>query len=136
MRAPAAGAPCGDDLGPCAVPASACATGWHVCATSGTFTELTAITAEECHTAAPAGRFLAATSHCANNVGVCEYGPALPCFDAGFCGEPVCCGPGCASSAGCPDGVWSAGTWISASSSDGCGAQPSAQDLGVLCCVN
>jgi hypothetical protein len=135
MRAPAAGAACGDDLGVCAVPASACALGWHVCATSGAFTELAAISADECHGAAASGRFVAASSHC-TSMAVCEYGATLPCFDSGFCSEPVCCGPACYQSPGCPDGVWSAGTWTSAPSSDGCGAQPSAQDLGVLCCLD
>ena len=135
MRAPAEGAACGDDLGACAVPASACELGWHVCATSGAFTELTAISAEACHGAAATGRFLAASSHC-TSTSACQYAAILPCFEAGFCSEPVCCGPDCYPSPGCPDGVWSAGTWTSAPASEGCGAQPSAQGLGVLCCIN
>jgi hypothetical protein len=33
MRSPKNGAPCGNSLGSCAVPANACAVGWHVCGT-------------------------------------------------------------------------------------------------------
>ncbi len=136
MRAPTTGVACGDDLGPCSVPASACAAGWHVCAASGSVAELTQVSAEACHSAAATGRFLAASSHCTNNVDQCEYGPTLPCFDDGWCSEPVCCGAGCANGAGCPDGVWTGGTWVSATNDSGCGAQPGAPDLGVLCCIN
>jgi hypothetical protein len=136
MRAPAAGAACGDDLGVCVVPASACALGWRVCATNGAVTELTAIPADDCHEAAASGRFLAASSHCTNNENLCEYGPTLPCFEAGWCSESVCCGADCSPGAGCPDGVWTGATWTSDELGAGCGAQPSAQDLGVLCCRN
>ncbi len=136
MRAASTGVACGDDLGACAVPASACATGWHVCGASGAISELTALSVDDCHAAAPTGRFLAAMSHCANNVDTCVYGSTLPCYDTGWCSEPVCCGQGCSQGAGCADGVWPAGTQISADDSNGCGGLPSAADLGVLCCRN
>lgn len=135
MRTPATGAACGDDLGACAVPASACATGWHLCGASGAIAELAAVNVDDCHAAAP-GRFIAAISHCANNVDTCVYDSTLPCYDSGWCSEPVCCGAGCSQGAGCMDGVWAAGTRISADDSIGCGALPSATDLGVLCCRN
>lgn len=136
MRAPATGPACGDDLGACVVPASACAPNWHLCGTSGAIAELAAIDVDDCHAAAPAGRFIAAMSHCANNVSLCEYAANLPCFDEGWCSESVCCGASCSVGPGCPDGVWAQATWTFADNSTGCGAQPSAQDLGVLCCAN
>lgn len=136
LRAAATGGPCGDDLGACAVPASACATGWHLCGASGAIAEVAAIAVADCHAAAPTGRFIAALSHCADNTNLCTYDSSLPCYDSGWCSEAVCCGPGCSSGAGCADGIWAGATWISADNGVGCGAQPSAADLGVLCCAN
>ena len=48
LRAPRTGSACGGALQPCASPADACATGWHVCATSGDVSELLAIGPDVC----------------------------------------------------------------------------------------
>jgi hypothetical protein len=57
MRSPKDGVPCGNSLGTCAVPADACAAGWHVCATPpyGPADVSSKITAAEC--AAQPGEF-------------------------------------------------------------------------------
>lgn len=133
LRAPATGAACGDDLGSCAVPADACAAGWHVCGTSGVLAELPAVQPDEC-AAAGTGRFVAAMSHCTNNVDTCEYGPTLPCFDSDFCSEPVCCGSGCVTDQGCLDALWPGATPIATSTGVGCGMFPATLAEGVLCC--
>lgn len=136
LRAPVTGTACGDDLGvACAVPADACQVGWHVCGTSGAVAEIAAIQPTPCMTAG-SGRFVAAMSHCANNVGTCEYAATLPCYDADFCSEPVCCGDGCITTQGCTSGVWADTTPISASDDMGCNMMPAAMIDGVMCCKN
>lgn len=135
LRATTSGTACGDDLGACGVPADACATGWHVCGVSGAIAELTVLQPQEC-TGAGAGRFVAAMSHCTNNVGTCEYAATLPCFDQDFCAEPVCCGADCFTLQGCIDGVWLGATPVTADQSAGCGKLPATDATGVMCCKN
>ena len=128
------GPSCGDDLGPCLAPESACADGWHICGTSGSIGELSGLDVGECHTVP--GQFVAAMSHCTNNAATCDYAAILPCFESGFCSEPVCCGVGCYASPGCPSGVWLNATWIHANNGDGCNSFAAGTSTGVLCCVN
>jgi hypothetical protein len=134
LRADAA-APCGDDLATCGTPASACATGWHLCARSGAVSELQGVTAQQCREAAATGRFVAAISHCASTT-ECVYAPVRPCLDSGFCSEPVCCGAGCSTGAGCPDGVYAGATLIHNDVGFGCNALTSSDGDGVLCCAD
>ena len=134
LRAAPTTVACGDDNGAdCGVPADACAAGWHVCGKSGAIAELTVLAADECKNAGP-GRFAAGMSHCTNNVDTCEYAATLPCFDEGFCSEPVCCGDGCILP-GCSDGVWPAGgTLIAADNGTGCNKFSTDDTSGVMCC--
>ena len=136
LRQAGLGLPCGDDGSTCLAPASACATGWHVCAEDGAIAELLVVSGDEC-AAAGAGSFVAAISHCAvNQAPGCPYAPDLPCFATGWCAEPVCCGAGCLrlSAFGCNDGVWLDATTGTNSDGIGCAATPSTQQDGVLCC--
>jgi hypothetical protein len=136
MRAPRTGAACGDDRSPCAVPGDACAGGWHVCGDSGAMADLRQISSDECEMAG-GGRFSAAVSHCIAQSG-CEYDPApeavYPCFDSGWCSEPVCCGADCGEFGNCRDGAWPDATHIPAGIDQGCGATLSQRAGGVLCC--
>lgn len=91
LRARPTGAACGDGLGPCKVPADACAAGWHVCGTSGELAELQAFDPVVCsHTA---GDFLGASSTCAGD-DACADPPAsgLPCAGEGARARAFCCG--------------------------------------------
>jgi hypothetical protein len=134
MRAVPTGVPCGDDLGVCAAPADACASGWHVCATSGDVAELLALTATDCQDVA--GSYIAASSHCLSAASTCTYPApgAWPCVagKAVPCSQAICCGTGCAGT-GCPDGVWPSGTHEN-SIDYGCGETPGTSQDGVLCC--
>lgn len=136
MRAPATGAPCGDDRGECAVPADVCATGWHVCGAKGALADLRQVSAEQCEQAG-GGRFSAGVSHCETQSG-CEYDtrPAgdYECFPSGWCSETVCCGNDCGEFGACTDGVWPGKTHIAQGTDQGCGATSSRRAGGVLCC--
>jgi len=134
LRTPPTGAACGDDLGTCSVPADACATGWHMCGTSGDVRELLVVSATDC--LAQPGVFAAASSTCLNASGGCNYpqpgqfpctgGKAIPCS------QPICCGNGC-EGIGCPDGVWP-GQTTETTINYGCGDTPVTGLTGVLCC--
>jgi hypothetical protein len=138
MRAPRTGAACGDDGSPCAVPGDACAAGWHVCGDGGAMADLRQISGAECESAG-GGRFSAAVSHCISQSG-CQYDPApaaiYPCFESGWCSEPVCCGADCGEFGSCRDGAWPNATHIPVGQDQGCGATLSQRAGGVLCCRN
>src|SRR5262245_35207810 len=107
LRAAPTGALCGDDLGSCAVPADACAPGWHICAHTGDVTELQILVASEFDDLLE-GRYVAASAHC-SNPGPCAYLPlqmfGCPVGTQTPCTQPICCGTRCAVPA-CQDGVW------------------------------
>jgi hypothetical protein len=133
LRAAPTGAPCGDDLGTCNVPADACAPGWHVCASSGDVTELLALSASDCLNVP--GRFVAASGHCLDPT-ACTYPPpgAFQCLDtSAACRQPICCGTGC-SIPQCTDGVWPGKTRENAISGEGCAITPAKNQDGLLCC--
>ncbi|MBK8172581.1 MAG: hypothetical protein IPK60_19895 [Sandaracinaceae bacterium] len=138
MRGAPTGTACGDDSGPCATPADACAPGWHVCASNGHLSELRQVSAEQCASAG-GGRFSAGVSHCVTQSG-CEYDmtPAATysCFDSGWCSETVCCGSDCGEFGACTGGVWPDQTHIAFGMDQGCGASTSQRAGGVLCCNN
>ncbi len=135
LRAPATGRACGDDLGPCAVPADACAPGWHVCGASGAIAEVAAIGQDKCEQAG-GGKFVAAISHCATQNG-CSYADpnsgSYACYPNGWCSEAVCCGSDCGTGV-CPSGVWKDHTHIAVGTDQGCGALRSSRARGILCC--
>ena len=136
LRAASTGAACGDDSGGCGTPADVCAAGWHVCATDGAVAELRAVSAEEC-AAAGGGRFSAGVSHCLTQNG-CEYdmggSASYPCFESGWCSEPVCCGSDCGEFGVCTGGVWADATHIPIGMDQGCAAMHSDRAGGILCC--
>ena len=135
---------CGDDVGPCVVPADVCASGWHVCGRSGRSTDLSLrLSADECHEAGP-GRFIAAFSHApSDEIGECPTGPipVMPCSEQGLGAEPACCGSDCRFGL-CKNAVWKHGTPISWAPEDsdagklaeGCRRITSPTNGGVLCC--
>ncbi len=135
LRAAPTGRACGDDLGPCAVPADACASGWHVCGATGAIGEVEAIGAERCEQAG-GGKFVAAISHCATQDG-CNYADPhagnYQCFKDGWCSEAVCCGTACGTGV-CPSGVWPGHTHIAIGTDQGCGAIRASRARGILCC--
>jgi hypothetical protein len=137
LRAPQTGAACGDDRGPCAVPADACAPGWRVCASNGAVADLLQIGSGERCEQAGGGRFSAGMSHCLSQEG-CQYDPSpqgnYPCFESGWCSEPVCCGADCGDFGACTGGVWPELTHIAQGMDQGCAAQTSQRAGGVLCC--
>ena len=140
MRDAPTGVACGDELGPCAVPADACAADWHVCGASGELAEIVAIGSLACMTDAGQGEFSAAISHCDTNVDdTCVASPdgTLPCFPSAWCGEPVCCGDGCGNPM-CTSDVFTDGnthvTGVSNEINAGCADQPAPSSGGVLCC--
>jgi len=136
MRAPASGQACGDDRGPCAVPADACAAGWHPCGASGAVDDLKQVSGAQCEQAG-GGRFSAAISHCKAQQG-CVYdlapGATYQCYDEGWCSEPVCCGSDCGEFGACTDGIWAGKTHIAQGMDQGCGKVQSLRAGGVLCC--
>lgn len=140
MRAARTGQACGDDVQLCAVPADACAAGWHVCGTNGQADELTTrVSQDDCAAATGSTvanpRFVTAFSHCSSyDMGVCAYAAPLPCDLENDCSEPVCCGPGCRNDAGCTDGAYVQATRIAGSTTNGCGQMLAADVSGVLCC--
>jgi hypothetical protein len=135
-RSTAAVAACGDDAGSCPTPGDACAPGWRVCGANGKVTDLMQVTGEQCEQAG-GGRFSAAISHCTAQSG-CQYdknpGATYPCFDDGWCSEPVCCGNDCGDFGACTDGVWQAQTHIPVGTDQGCNKASSARAGGILCC--
>jgi hypothetical protein len=131
--------PCGDDGGVCAVPADACAPGWHVCGTGGKNDDLkTHTTFKACNKEAGPGKFVAALSH-GQSEELCPPAPTpdtvFPCMDSGYCAEPVCCGDGCQFGK-CRDGVWKGQTRISLGKAEGCGSVTSERNGGVMCCYD
>jgi hypothetical protein len=136
LRSPPTGRACGDEAGPCAVPADACAPGWHVCGSSGAVAELRQVSAAECEQAG-GGRFAAGISHCRGQSG-CAYDPTpeanYACYPHGWCSEPVCCGHDCGEFGSCRDGVWPQHTHIPFGQDQGCGATESRRAGGILCC--
>jgi hypothetical protein len=137
LRQPSIGLPCGDDGTGCVTPASACALGWHICGVDGTIAELLVVSGAQCAAAGP-GRFVAALSHCATNQGPgCPYTEPFPCYPTGWCAEAACCGTDCLplASFGCNDGVWMDATTGTNLDGIGCGAVPSTEQDGVLCCA-
>jgi hypothetical protein len=136
MRAPPTGARCGDGIGPCAAPADACATGWHVCGVTGDPTELsTRATEQQCAQAAPTGAFALALSHCSND-SPCMYTAPFGCLRSVVCAEAVCCGPSCGSQNACKDGVYPTATHVVPLDeiSGACSAMPSTMITGIACC--
>jgi hypothetical protein len=136
MRARPTGRVCGDDAGPCAVPADLCGPGWRVCGASGAIDDVRRVSAAQCERAG-GGRFSAAISHCETQDG-CVYDTRArgdyPCFDSGWCSETVCCGADCGDLGACQDGVWPGKTHIAQGVDQGCGATSSQRAGGVLCC--
>jgi hypothetical protein len=100
MRTDPTGAPCGNDLGPCATPADACAQGWHLCLLHGYPGDLTTrITSEACKPDPfeypPNGSpmFVAASDQQGGHP--CNPPLPLPCgIDNGW-SITVCCGRDC-----------------------------------------
>lgn len=132
MRAPRTGAACGDDLGPCAAPVDACATGWHVCADTGRIGELLVVTGLECMT--EPGAFIAASGHCTSSA-PCTYIEPFACPTGSVaCSQPICCGDTCDRTNGCENGVWPAATAETKTAGPGCGNTPGDGQDGVLCC--
>lgn len=136
LRAARTAAACGGGVA-CAAPADACASSWHVCATSGLPSDVTTrIDSAECLSAGGASgtSFVAATSHC-TSFGPCVYTTPYGCAASGGCSEPVCCGPSCATTAGCKAAAYAdPDTLIAGSTSNGCGALLASAATGVLCC--
>jgi hypothetical protein len=136
MRARPGRRACGDDAGECDVPASLCASGWHVCGASGSIAELKQVSSDQCASAG-GGRYSAAISHCETQSG-CVYDRRrdgdYDCFDSGWCSETVCCGADCGGLGVCRDGVWPGQTTIAFGMDQGCGATTSQRAGGVLCC--
>ena len=136
LRAPPTGVACGDDNGPCAVPADLCAPGWHVCGVTGDPAELHRLTALECEQAG-GGSYASALSYCASKSAACTYAASQKdpygCMAGGACSEPVCCGAACNSYGSCVDGVWPGKTHI-IPDENACGAAYARTAGGVLCC--
>lgn len=135
LREPPTGHACGDDLGPCAVPADACAAGWHVCGASGQLAEISAIGGDACERAG-GGKFVAAISHCKTQSG-CEYADpktgSYDCFKDGWCSEAFCCGSDCGTGS-CPSGIFPDHTHIAIGTDQGCAAIRPSRARGILCC--
>ena len=135
LRAAPTGEQCGNDLGPCTVPADACAPGWHICARSGDVTELQVLDVSECDNLV-VGRYVAASTHCSGPA-PCAYSPLqmfeCPTGTGGPCTQPICCGTDCAVPA-CSDGVWAGGTRENTFVANGCANTLAADQNGVLCC--
>lgn len=138
LRDKPTGKACGDDGDTCAVPADACAEGWHVCGADGQARDVREhVNAKACHEAGP-GRFNAGMSHGQTDE-LCPPKPTpatvFPCTQAGLGSEPVCCGNDCAYGR-CKDGVWPGKTKISRGTTEGCGAVTAEHNGGVLCCFD
>jgi hypothetical protein len=140
LRAPSTGQACGNDLvgsSTCAVPADLCATGWHVCSSTGAVSDLkNRLTMDQCDNAG-GGRYVAAISHCVAQSGCqYDYSPSAdyPCFPSGWCSESVCCGLQCRQFGACPSGVWVGDTHIAQGVDQGCAMITSRRAGGVLCC--
>lgn len=139
LRDPKSNVPCGDDIvGECDFAADACAAGWHICGDTGDPTDVSSeLTEAQCAAAGAQSdsRFVAAMSHCISDDPVCDYTLPMPCEDLNSCSEPVCCGAGCRTDAGCPDVVYNGKTRIAGSMTDGCGALLPTSATGVMCCM-
>jgi hypothetical protein len=136
LRAPPTGKACGDELGPCLVPADLCAPGWHVCGASGAVRELRAVSPADCEQAG-GGRFAAAISHCKTQSGCAvddSPGAIYDCYPSGWCSEPVCCGRNCGEFGSCRSGVWQDHTHIPFGVDQGCASTDARRAGGVLCC--
>jgi len=144
MRAVRTGGVCGNNAGPCGVPADACASGWHICGDSGAPADLTArITEAQCNDAGTSASiaFVSSISHCVNCVNNCVntatdciYSTSYTCGTTVFtCYEPVCCGLGCSTSNACKGGVFPTMTKVGLNSVS-CDAYASGLQSGVLCC--
>jgi hypothetical protein len=136
LRAPRAGAECGNSLGPCAAPADACGFGWHLCGVSGDLRELEVVGPSACYSAG-SGRFVAAASHDLQNPPPCLYALAAqwPCVAlAGGGAEPICCGTAC-NLPQCPDGLWPGQTRSTFQPGNACGNLSAIAVDGVLCCA-
>lgn len=146
MRDQKTGAPCGDDLGACAVPADACGVGWHLCGDSGDPLDLSSrITAAECAApGGPTGRFVAALGHCVscsagcnNGESECNYGTTYGCVSLNVaCAEPVCCGSMCTLAGNCHGGVFAAPDTRIGFPARSCGAMTGDSQTGVMCCAD
>lgn len=135
LRAERTGAKCGNDDGTCASPADLCSEGWAICGSDGQLDSLRDLTADDCEKAGT-GRFSAAVSHCTTREG-CSYAPTdgkFPCFDTGWCSEPICCGEQCDQLGKCTDALWPGRTRIPKGMDQGCAAMSSDRSAGVLCC--
>jgi hypothetical protein len=136
LRTPSTGKTCGDDAGECPSPGDACAPGWRVCGANGATADLLQVSDQQCEQAG-GGRFSAAISHCMKQSG-CVYDNSAtanyPCFDSGWCSEPVCCGSDCGQFGACTDGIWKGKTHIPVGTDQGCGKASSARAGGILCC--
>ncbi len=137
LRAPPKGRPCGDDLGPCEVPADVCAEGWHVCASDGNPNDVRdRLDPESCADGAGPGKFVAGMSH-GQSREMCPPPPephtVFPCYTRDYMAEPVCCGQGCALGR-CRDALWPGETRISKGRNEGCEQLTSAHNGGVMCC--
>lgn len=137
LRDKPTGKPCGDDQGLCAVPADACAPGWHICGTTGKREELREkLTVEACDHEAGPGKFVAAMSH-SQSKDLCPPVPTrntvFPCMDSGIGSEPVCCGDNC-STPMCRNALWEGQTRISVGFGESCGAVTSERNGGIMCC--
>ncbi len=146
LRAPRTGGACGGALGPCAVPADACAAGWSLCLANPSsvpagLASVRRMSAAQCADAREPRRFLAAMSHARAAWSMLPPAPCPPapvsddngCLASGWGAEAVCCGGGCAVPS-CPNSVWMQGTRIHIDESSGCGAVGSPPLGGILCC--
>jgi hypothetical protein len=147
LRVAPTGVSCGDDVGSCAVPADACAPGWHVCMRSGDPTDLSSrIDEVQCGAGGGAGAsemFVAASSHCTTCDNACSlpsdctYVLPLGCpgGPAGtLCAQPICCGQACSGANNCRTGVFPTTTLANAQNS--CGELAASTQTGVLCCAD
>jgi len=144
MRDPRTSGACGDDLVVCAVPADACADGWHLCGVSGDPSDLSnRITGAQCaNPGGVAGRFVAALGHCASCLNACTggepdcvYGGIYECSSSFIsCSEPVCCGSMCTNAGNCHGGVFPAPDTHIGFAGRQCGALRFDGQTGVLCC--
>lgn len=128
LRAPSTGQPCGNGLQrACAVPADACASGWHVCGGSGPLELTQRVTQLQCAT--QRGRFAAALSDVS-----CEM------CGRGATHGAVCCGTSCKVEGG--SCLWRDKTaWFGETNAidelNACAEISNAEDkdsIGVLCC--
>jgi len=127
LRAASTQTPCGNSVGPCSVPADACARGWHVCgnAASGPADVTARVTSGECNYAP--GRWAIALGDFS-----CEVCDSVPAAGA------VCCGASCVQQN--RDCLWPGMTaWFGTVNGvlNACSGTVNPQlslNVGVLCC--